>query len=121
MRSARAFAIERSSSVICVASSRVGARMSADGRRSVASTRSTMGTPKASVLPDPVGDRARTSRPASTSATTSCWMAKGVSMPRAASALTTARDTPRSAKDCVFKTVRLLAADGPRGGSGGYG
>ena len=40
--------------------------------------RSMIGTPKASVLPEPVGDLASTSRPASTSAMTSAWMAKGV-------------------------------------------
>ena len=39
--------------------------------------RSTIGTPKASVLPEPVGDLASTSRPASTSAMTSSWMGKG--------------------------------------------
>ena len=40
--------------------------------------RSISGTPKASVLPEPVGDLASTSRPASTSAMTSSWMGKGV-------------------------------------------
>ena len=40
------------------------------------------GTPKASVLPEPVGDLASTSRPASTSAMTSSWMGKGVWTPR---------------------------------------
>ena len=40
--------------------------------------RSTSGTPKASVLPEPVGDCTSTSRPASTSGTTSSWTGKGV-------------------------------------------
>src|SRR5215212_11196431 len=61
---------------------------------------STIGTPKASVLPEPVGDFASTSRPASTSGTTALWIGKGLSKPRASSAPATAEETPRSAKDC---------------------
>src|SRR5690348_14703574 len=53
--------------------------------------------PKARVLPDPVGDLARTSRPASASGTTMVWMGKGDSMPRAASAAVTGADAPRPA------------------------
>ena len=78
------------------------ARGGEDERRGAAragATRSIRGTPKASVLPDPVGDLASTSRPASTSATTSSWIGNGLWMPRSASARTTGRDTPRSAKD----------------------
>ena len=96
-----------SSSTIWLASSRVGARTSAAGRRSVASTRSTTGMPKASVLPDPVGDLARTSRPASTSAMTSSWIAKGVVKPRSDSAEQTTADAPRSANDLVMR-IRFL-------------
>ena len=59
------------------ASSRVGASTSAAGRGSVGLDAVGIGTPKASVLPEPVGDLARTSRPASTSAMTSFWMANG--------------------------------------------
>src|SRR3954469_21586066 len=121
MRSARAWATEYSSSTICEASSRVGASTSAEGRWSVASTMSTIGRPKASVLPEPVGDLARTSCPASTSAMTSCWMAKGVSMPRSVSAPTTGDDTPRSAKEEDIGTAPDEAALPGRGGSGdGY-
>ena len=38
--------------------------MSAAGRRASGAIRSTIGAPKASVLPEPVGDLASTSRPA---------------------------------------------------------
>ena len=66
-----------SSSVTCCASSRVGTSTSALGRRRAASTRSTIGSANASVLPEPVGDFARTSSPASASGRTSVWMRKG--------------------------------------------
>ena len=98
-RSALARAIERMSSTIWVASSRVGARIRAAGRRLLAAIRSAIGTPKARVLPDPVGDLASTSRPASTSPMTERWIANGSVIPSLESAFTTALDTPRSAKD----------------------
>ncbi|MEJ7718600.1 MAG: hypothetical protein WKF31_11780 [Thermoleophilaceae bacterium] len=69
--SAREWATVRISSTIWQASSRVGARIRPAGRRASAAMRSTIGTPKASVLPEPVGDWARTSWPARTSAITS--------------------------------------------------
>ena len=68
--------------------------------RVLACTRSASGTPKARVLPEPVGDCTSTSCPASTSGTTDRWTSKGAVTPRAARARTTASDTPRSAKDC---------------------
>src|SRR5829696_1098197 len=71
--------------------------------------RSASGTPKASVLPEPVGDWASTSRPARTSAMTSFWIAKGSRSPRRARAVHTAPETPRSAKDCDDIGVLLLA------------
>src|SRR3954451_20219824 len=75
--------------------------------------------PKASVLPEPVGDLASTSRPASTSGTTSFWTGNGLAMPRASSALVTALDTPRSAKDCEDMSYSLLGGlRPPRGDSG---
>ena len=46
------------------------------------SSRSAIGTPNASVLPEPVGDWTSTSRPARTSSITSRWTAKGWSNPR---------------------------------------
>ncbi len=58
----------RMSSTICSASSRVGARIRAAWRGPLESSRSTIGTPKASVLPEPVGDWTRTSSPLRTSA-----------------------------------------------------
>ena len=65
------------------ASSRVGTSTSARGRLDVArSTRSTIGMPKARVLPEPVGARPQTSRPARPSAMVSSWIGKGASMPR---------------------------------------
>src|SRR6266704_2821266 len=88
------------SSVACEASSRVGTRTSADGRGSSVVVRSTIGTANASVLPEPVGDLARTSRPASASGRTSSWIRNGWWIERAASASTTGRDAPSSRKDC---------------------
>ena len=96
-----------------VASSRVGASTSAAGRGSSAAIRSTSGIPKASVLPEPVGDFASTSRPARTSPMTSRWIANGCVIPCAESEPRTARETPRSAKDCV-DMHDSLAALGPR-------
>jgi hypothetical protein len=60
-----------SSSVTWAASSRVGTSTSAEGRRSSVTVRSTIGRAKASVFPDPVGDLASTSSPASASGSTS--------------------------------------------------
>src|SRR5262245_7481763 len=74
--------------------------MSAEGRRSPALVRSTIGIPKASVFPDPVGDFARMSSPASASGRTDDWIAKGSLIERAARASTTDADTPSSRKDC---------------------
>src|SRR6266550_1706618 len=88
------------SSVTCEASSRVGTRTSADGRGSSVVVRSTIGTANARVLPEPVGDLARTSRPASASGRTSSWIRNGWWIERAASASTTGRDAPSSRKDC---------------------
>ena len=67
-----------SSSTIWAASSRVGARMSACGQAPSGSTTSTSGTPKASVLPEPVGDLTRTSWPSRTSGTTLAGRRTGV-------------------------------------------
>ena len=58
-------ATSRSSSVICMASSRVGARISACTASLSRSMRSMMGRPKAMVLPVPVGALAMTSFPSS--------------------------------------------------------
>src|SRR5512132_2540842 len=84
------------SSATCAASSRVGVSTRADGVGPAGSTRSTRGMANARVLPEPVCDFARTSRPAMASQSTSVWMGKGAVMPRWASARTTAGDAPRS-------------------------
>ena len=61
--------------MICSASSRVGASTSATGRFGRASVRrATSGSPNPRVLPDPVGARPATSRPASASGITAAWM-----------------------------------------------
>ena len=62
------------------------------------SSRSTMGMAKPRVLPEPVFERARVSRPAVASSTTIAWIGNGAVMPRAASASTTGSETPRSRK-----------------------
>ena len=87
-----------------------GPGSSADGRASDGSVRSTIGTANASVLPEPVGDRARTSSPASASGSASVWMRNGEWMPRAASASATGADTPSSRKgmsDKLFDSLRV--------------
>src|SRR5439155_23385656 len=86
-----------------------GARTSADGRGSVAWMRSASGAPKARVLPEPVGARTGTARPARTSAITIRWTANGVSRPRLARAPDVAADRPRPAK-VEGGMVLLLAA-----------
>src|SRR5207248_2099410 len=63
------------------------------------SVRSTSGIPNASVLPEPVGDFARTSRPASASGRTMVWIRKGSVKPRAASASWTCALTPSAPND----------------------
>ena len=86
------------------------------GRGPSASRRSTIGTPKASVLPEPVGDLVSTSRPASTSATTSCWTAKGSSMPRADRA-SVDRAGHAEIGEGLRRHVRTPCCDGKRGPS----
>src|SRR3954454_22879618 len=71
-----------------------------------------MGRRKASVLPEPVGDSARTSWPASASGMTSDWTAKGSAIPRRARAPVAADDTPRSANvgDGIWVLLLLCGA-----------
>jgi hypothetical protein len=78
--SPRALARGWKSSVTCEASSRVGTSTSADGRASPGSVRSTIGSTKASVLPDPVGERTSTSTPWSASGSVRAWIGKGCSI-----------------------------------------
>ncbi len=72
-----------SSSATWAASSRVGTSTRAQGRRGAAtSRRAAMARPKARVLPEPVGARPQTSRPARASGSAAAWMGNGASMPR---------------------------------------
>ena len=85
---------------IWLASSRVGARTSPDGRdgrRGCPASLLTIGIEKASVLPLPVLPRPRTSWPASVSGSVSIWMGNGWVIPRAASTSMSGSPTPRSA------------------------
>ena len=89
-----------SSSLTWTASSRVGTRIRARGRRgSAALTRSSTGRPKARVLPEPVLALPQTSRPARASGMVSAWTGKGDVRPMASSAATKSGETPRSEKD----------------------
>ncbi len=82
-----------------IASSRVGTITRARGRfGEPCSSRSISGSPKASVLPEPVLALPHTSRPAMASGMVSSWMGKGCSMPSAARTSTRSSGTPRSAK-----------------------
>src|SRR5436853_5634013 len=54
--------------------------------------------PKAIVLPDPVGARPETSRPARASRSVAAWMGKASTIPRDASRLTMSGGAPRDAK-----------------------
>ena len=106
------------SSATWVASSRVGTSTRAEGRASPASRRWTIGTANASVLPDPVGDLARTSFPARASGMTSDWIENGVWIDRRARAATVGSDTPRSENDSFdmwfsFSSVRDSPASKP--------
>src|SRR5919107_424798 len=103
MRRDCAAASGRISSTTCEASSRVGTRTSAEGRPAAPLTRSTRGIPKASVLPEPVGEAARTSTPARASGKTSVCTAKGAEKPRRSSARTTGALTPSAANDSFMK------------------
>src|ERR1700756_2969939 len=104
--------MSRISSTIWVASSRVGASTSAAGRGSLAPMRSTTGIPKASVLPEPVGDFAITSRPAIASPITARWISNGSVIPAADNERVTALETPRPAKEPVDICNSLAAQRG---------
>ena len=76
----------------------VGARTRAVGRRRCAGrNRATSGRPKASVLPDPVGARPATSRPARASGMTADWMGNGSVIAAASRQAHRSAGTPRSA------------------------
>ncbi len=81
-RTERAYGV--SASVTCWASSRVGTRTSASGRRGSArrpSVRASAARPKARVLPEPVRPRPSTSRPASEFGSVAAWIGNGTVTP----------------------------------------
>ncbi|CAG6396952.1 hypothetical protein SCOCK_490065 [Actinacidiphila cocklensis] len=93
-----------SASATCMASSRVGVRMTPRGRRlSVWPPDSwvSSGRPKDSVLPEPVRPRPRMSRPDRASGMVAAWIGKGVTTPFWFSLRTMASGRPRSAKVMV--------------------
>src|SRR3954464_11743650 len=95
----RAAASGCSSSTTCEASSRVGTRTSAAGWPGAPAVRPTSGKAKASVLPEPGGEPARTSTPARASGKTRVCTANGAVMPRRDSAWTIGALTPSAAND----------------------
>ena len=98
-----------SSAVIWAASSRVGARTRPAGCRELPwPARTSIGMPKAIVLPEPVSALPVTSRPARASLIVSAWMGKGVMMPWARSAVTMASGTPRASKVCMGVCCSLV-------------
>ena len=110
---------------IWLASSRVGARISARGRpdRSgapEAASLATTGRAKARVLPEPVRPRPSTSRPARESGSVAVWIGNGVVMPSAASTRVSAAGTP-SAANVVGVAAVAGAGAGDHSGGGGRG
>jgi len=89
----------RMSSTIWVASSRVGARIRAVGRGAVGLDAVGDRMPKASVLPEPVGDFGEHVAPLEHLGDHLALDGKRLCEALLASELTTARETPRSAKD----------------------
>jgi len=87
---------------------------SADGRGSPEPRSSTSGIPNASVLPDPVGDFAITSRPAIASPITARWIANGSVIPARDREPMTVRETPRPANDSGDIHNSFGGARGPR-------
>ena len=90
-----------SASATCWASSRVGdeherARVRPARARCRSASRASSGRPKASVLPEPVWARPRTSRPARASGSVRDWISNGLVMPISASRVTTTSGRPRS-------------------------
>ncbi len=90
-----------SASATCMASSRVGVRMTARGLcfsvRPPASV-ARVGRPKERVLPEPVRPRPRMSLPARASGMVAAWIGKGVVTPFCASLRTMPSGSPRSEK-----------------------
>ena len=66
--------------------------------------RAIIGTPKASVLPDPVRARPQTSRPSMATGMAAVWIMNGWANPIAASPASTRSGTPRAAKPVGVST-----------------
>ena len=93
----------RSSLATCKASSRVGTRIRPRTQWESARERfSTMGRPKARVLPDPVLALPHTSLPTSASGMVRVWMGNGVWMPRLLSVATRSEATPKTRNSSVI-------------------
>jgi len=96
--------------LICMANSRVGESTTASGRPRFAlrlSRRVSNAKAKASVLPEPVRPRPRTSRPAIASGNVAIWMGNGSAKPEWERALASGLHTPRSRK-VVMITNQML-------------
>ena len=121
-----------STSATCTASSRVGTSTSPSGCDGSATSvmRASIGTPNASVLPEPVLARPHTSRPVIATGIASVWMLNGWAKPQAARPSSMRAGTPSSAKPVgastggsTLKRVRFdvltwPASDGLAGGRG---
>ena len=96
-----------STSETCNASSRVGTSTSPWGFPEAAGEEifDIIGTPNASVFPEPVRARPHTSWPASATGIASVWMANGPANPAAASPASMLAGTPRSANPVGVVTV----------------
>ena len=99
-----------SSSLIWVANSRVGDRITTAGCHGVPIELSSIaGIPNAKVLPEPVGALPQMSRPSIAARIVAVWIGKAVSMPALMSAETICSDTPSSANVVAGVSVVIPA------------
>ena len=112
-----ALAIGSMVALICVASSRVGARTRPIGRpglrkclASRSASRATSGMANAMVLPEPVRPRPRTSRPDRVSGRVLTWIGKGSTIPCAVRVSASALGVPRAANVVMcFKVFQAVS------------
>ncbi|CAM5535352.1 hypothetical protein SVIOM342S_09685 [Streptomyces violaceorubidus] len=123
-RTSSARAYGASASLTCWASSRVDTRTRASGRFDSArrpEVRASRASPKASVLPEPVRARPRTSRPASASGRVAAWIGNGRVTPRAVIVSTSTGGSPRPSKEAVgFAFMGDLSDQAPGTRAGPY-
>ncbi len=102
-----------STSATCTASSRVGTSTRPSGRDGSATSvmRASIGTPNASVLPEPVFARPQTSLPVIATGTASVWMLNGVAKPQAARPASMRSGTPSSANPVGGSTAGSALID----------